>query len=1271
MPAASSVPASAPSRTMGISGALRVYIWKATGLRPAINKDSTSPYVKVSVGGHTEMTRPVQNNLDPCFDWEIVFLFANVHTVPSSDLLFEAVDWGVEGYNETLGNALLPLSAYQEDLIDGQTSGCILEFKDGQATPGQLYVSIKWEPSEQMVQYQPLPPKTGEENDLEANSYGAAALSDLLPAPPPLSPVATESFGSETSAAAGSPPHTPPQTPPQTPSDLGRPPRPVRTLRQVKFNPVKIRTRSISFDRRQTTIRPLSADQRKDGVLCVRISHAKGLKAGDENGLSDPFVRVTAGGHTGQTKAVRNTRAPSFDWDIKFALSNVPGAPSLVITFEVYHWEISSDVLLGTASIPLVVHKPRLAAGLPVSCAIQLEDGQKTPGELFVILSWTRNDERNLYPAASIPPPSPRPPRPPPPPPKTPAKRRSGGVMRVHIESGSGFRKADPDAGLPPLTTFLVKAAVGKAKEKLIVIKDSLRPRFDWTLRDFRFDHLMVATSGSVAFGVDNADLMSATTSLGWGTVRLADHGDAFAAGERVHCTVRVGEGELKVWFEWEFDEEQTKSLPPPASRERPFDPLLPGRPAILEEEPKPKLMIGIFILVPSVTGILAWDAEYSPIAVGMAIVMPIIGILAFLITPLTPPEDPTEPSFPTLENTLPTPLYSLVRLPFDAFTSIKDWLIGNTIGRIMQLVGPVIAPYMTHVAFGIQIYMGLSSLVSAEDGFLHVHRFSAGLLILITTMIQLPDSMGWAFATFPVIQEKIDDFNEHKGKVEGSVVNAADKLMKDIQEIMEETKDAYPGLQNAVTMPDYIKPVYRAICEWLDGIGSITRGSPLKILVVILELTLTVNDFAMPQLPSLPSWQSIMSAASFITGHVPGSTYAWPTYVMSDADGLTSAINCSLGHPCQVLGKPDPSSCNASQSWYPSDALEAKLGITAVFEPKHVNTAQVNVFYTLAAAAGERIAFSMRLELSDVTSAWSHAAHDAIAHWDHDHSLRTSRNLRINPLRNRNRDEDEDVVEDVDLEARVVIIDVITHPNGLRNVSYIELQHLEDHAPTSFQEFDNVLQAGPQWGRVKSSAPIDYEVIACPLPLEIQLTNVNGTYAMLESVHLSIHSGSGHAHLIGLDAIELIGVEDVEDLEVEVELEEEEEEEDVGEDAESDAGGAAEVESEIPVGEIASVTGVAATAAASSDFVRSQVKPDEFAKDKAKEETKKELQLARSGAEGRIRKLLATPLEEVDVGEALAIIEDAEAEGVLPSLIDKAVEHTEKAAQLQWSATT
>ena len=40
-----------------------------------------------------------------------------------------------------------------------------------------------------------------------------------------------------------------------------------------------------------------------------------------------------------------------------------------------------------------------------------------------------------------------------------------------------------------------------------------------------------------------------------------------------------------------------------------------------------------------------------------------------------------------------------------------------------------------------------------------------------------------------------------------------------------------------------------------------------------------------------------------------------------------------------------------------------------------------------------------------------------------------------------------------------------------------------------------------------------------------------------------------------------------------------------------------------------------------------------------------------------------------MDIAEALEIIEEAEEQNVLASLIDKAVEHTEQAAQLQFEA--
>lgn len=98
-----------------------------------------------------------------------------------------------------------------------------------------------------------------------------------------------------------------------------------------------------------------------------------------------------------------------------------------------------------------------------------------------------------------------------------------------------------------------------------------------------------------------------------------------------------------------------------------------------------------------------------------------------YLITPITPPEDPDEPPMPTLESTLPPAAYAIIATPLSAMMTCKDCVIDSTLGRLSRLIGSLLAPFMARIAFGIQVYMGLSALVEAEDGLIHVHRISAG----------------------------------------------------------------------------------------------------------------------------------------------------------------------------------------------------------------------------------------------------------------------------------------------------------------------------------------------------------------------------------------------------------------------------------------------------------------------------------------------------------------------------------------------------------------
>ena len=147
----------------------------------------------------------------------------------------------------------------------------------------------------------------------------------------------------------------------------------------------------------------------------------------------------------------------------------------------------------------------------------------------------------------------------------------------------------------------------------------------------------------------------------------------------------------------------------------------------------------------------------------------------------------------------------------------------------------------------------------------------------------------------------------------------------------------------------------------------------------------------------------------------------------------------------------------------------------------------------------------------------------------------------------------------------------------------------------------------------------------------------------------------------IGIDAIELEGRyadnshPEYDDVEFSFEYEEEEEE------AEEE-----EKEFEIPLEEITSLLAALATAAAGSEFVRKHVKPDEYAKMKAREGNKKDAQLARGGAEAAVTAIMKTPLEKINIEEAKKVIDEAEDASVLASMIDKLALRVQEAVELQ-----
>ena len=88
--------------------------------------------------------------------------------------------------------------------------------------------------------------------------------------------------------------------------------------------------------------------------------------------------------------------------------------------------------------------------------------------------------------------------------------------------------------------------------------------------------------------------------------------------------------------------------------------------------------------------------------------------------------------------------------------------------------------------------------------------------------------------------------------------------------------------------------------------------------------------------------------------------------------------------------------------------------------------------------------------------------------------------------------------------------------------------------------------------------------------------------------------------------------------------------------------------------------------AAASSEFGRKHVKPEEYAKQKAKEGEKKQALAEKNAADTAVRELAATPVEKVDIEAAKLVLDEAHDANVMRSLVEKAFEHVQRAVEVQ-----
>ena len=138
------------------SGSLRVRLSHAIGLRSMDSNGYSDPFVKLTLGKETHKSEIVRKSLNPRWDKDYFFrggfeqlvaLPLQVHAWDHDRLSFR---------NDPLGNGSIDLR--QLDLGSCQAVDCSVQLKDEQATPGEVFFTIQWQPNAGAAHPPPPPP---------------------------------------------------------------------------------------------------------------------------------------------------------------------------------------------------------------------------------------------------------------------------------------------------------------------------------------------------------------------------------------------------------------------------------------------------------------------------------------------------------------------------------------------------------------------------------------------------------------------------------------------------------------------------------------------------------------------------------------------------------------------------------------------------------------------------------------------------------------------------------------------------------------------------------------------------------------------------------------------------------------------------------------------------------------------------------------------------------------------------------------------------------
>ena len=126
------------------NGSLRVRLGHARGLKSMDRNGFSEPYVKLTLGKTTFKSEIIKKTLNPRWDKDFFFRGSLAQLI-ATPLEVQCWDYDFMSRNDRLGDGSIDLRLLSH-LAHGQPIECSVQLKDGQATPGEVFFVIQWEP---------------------------------------------------------------------------------------------------------------------------------------------------------------------------------------------------------------------------------------------------------------------------------------------------------------------------------------------------------------------------------------------------------------------------------------------------------------------------------------------------------------------------------------------------------------------------------------------------------------------------------------------------------------------------------------------------------------------------------------------------------------------------------------------------------------------------------------------------------------------------------------------------------------------------------------------------------------------------------------------------------------------------------------------------------------------------------------------------------------------------------------------------------------------